>query len=235
MRYPTLTPRQCAELSDLRLLGEDILVEPEWLGQGTDLDLGPMRSARTAISRLMPADRRNSELDEVEGKAAFELYRALEQVPIQILDDRGFWRYLSIDLFWDFIAWREREPFERGNHMRYVDGESNVNAVLPRMYLRMSALGGIEYAHLSSVVKRGTDFWRSHILRVSAGTAPPLTRALVRFQARHQLKRDDIRELAKRLSRQWTNVVLTIYDDDEAAALIEELAVGLVDTGGSDE
>jgi len=231
MRYPTLSAQECADLADQRLAGESVQVDPEWHGAGEELDLNPLRDAALRVRHVVPSERRESELDEVEGRAAVELYKALEGLPISILDDRGFWRYLSIDLFWDFIEWRERKPFERGNHMTYVDADSNVMAVLPRMYLRMSALGGADYAELSSAVKRGTDFWRSHILRVSAGTAPPLTRALVRFQARHQLRRDDIRELAKRLSRQWTNVVLTIYDDGEAEALIDELAAGLVDPG----
>ncbi len=236
MRYPRLSARRCSELADQRMEGHEppFDAEPELHGSGDELDIQRLDDAAHEIMGLLPRTRLAGELDEVEGQAAVVLYKALEGVPVPVLDDRGFWRYLSIELFWDFIEWRERKPFQRGNHMRYVDGESSVLAVLPRMYLRVAALGGAEHGELSSAVKNGTDFWRSHILRVRTGTAPALTRALVRFQARHQLRRDDIREVAKRLSREWTNTVLTMYDDDEADELIAELAVDFVNQGDPD-
>ena len=231
--------QQCAALAEQRLSGRErsLEAEPEWRGLGDELELQRLEYAALEINDLLPRERRAGELDQVEGQAAVVLYKALEGVPEAVLDDRGFWRYLSLAIFWDFIEWREQDPFRKGNHITYIDPERterNVDAVLFRMFLRIAALGGVEHAELSWAVQRGSDFWSSHILRVRTGTAPALTRALVRFQARHQLRRDDIREVAKRLSRVWTNTVLTMYDDDEADELIAELAEDFVDQSGQD-
>lgn len=234
MRYPILNREVCGELADQKFKNpkgsyDSIIHEKTILaGDGVIVDLSAIEEAAQAVRDEMQIERRESVLDEVEGRAAVHLYVALQNVPIEVLDDRGFWRYLSFAHFWDFIEWRERKPFSKGNHMKYLDGENSAEAVLPRMYLRIAALGGSEYAELASAVKRGVDVWRSHILRVKTGTSPTLTRALIRFQERNQLTRDDVRELAKRLNRTWTNVVLNIYNDSEAEALIAELSSDLV-------
>lgn len=240
MRYPILSREACAELADQKLSGprgsyDDLVQErSSWIGDGVTINLAPIQEAAQAIRDALPDARQPSELDQVEGRAAPYLYSALADIPIEVLDDQGFWRYLSITYFWDFIEWRERKPFLNRNHMRYLDGESSTEAVLPRMYLRMAALDGSEYAELASTVERGVDLWRSHILRVRTGTAPALTRALVRYQKRNQLNRDAIRELAKRLNRMWTNTVLHIYDDSEAEALLVELSYDLIGETGQD-
>ena len=41
-----------------------------------------------------------------EAEASPLLHDALCMVDVEVLDDPGFWRYLSLDLFWDFIRWR---------------------------------------------------------------------------------------------------------------------------------
>ena len=234
MRYPTLSREACSELADHKITNpessfDDLLREKTTIvGDGVDVDLSLIERAAQAVKDEIPIERRSTELDEVEGRAASHLYAALENVPVEVLDDRGFWRYLSLAYFWDFIEWREHNPFLKGNYMKYLDGENSAESVLTRMYLRIAALGGSKYTELASAVERGVDVWRSHILRVKTGTSPALTRALVRFQERNQLKRDDMRELAKRLNRTWTNVVLNIYDDSEAEALIAELSSDLV-------
>ncbi len=229
MRYPILTRAHCAELAERQLegrsasFGRDVSERAHRLGDGVEMNLEPLQRAALLVRKEIPDKRRPSELDQIEGRAAVHLYAALEDVPVVVLDDRGFWRWASFAYFWDFIAWREQGPFQKGNYMKYIDGESSSEAVLPRMYRRVAALGGADHAELAHATTRTTDFWRSHILRVKTSTAPALTRALVRFQARNQLKTNDIRELAKRLTRTWTNAVLNIYDDDEAEALIAEL------------
>ena len=234
MRYPTISRETCSELADRKIMNpessfDDVLNDKTIIvGEGVDVDLSLIEGAAQAVMNEIPIERRVNELDKVEGRAASHLYAALENVPIEVLDDRGFWRFLSFAYFWDFIEWREHNPFLKGNYMKYLDGEDSTESVLTRMYLRVAAIGGSEYAELASAVERGVDVWRSHILRVRTGTSPALTRALVRFQERNQLKRDDMRELAKRLNRTWTNVVLNIYNDSEAEALIAELSSDLV-------
>ena len=161
--------------------------------------------------------------EQREAEAAPLLHDALSVVDVEVLDDPGFWRYLSLGLFWDFIRWRETKAFARGNYLRYVDGKSSNECVLTRMYLRGAAVGGLPFAEYASMLPKATDFWRSHVVRVRTGTAPSLVRALVDMQRQHRLPTDPLRQFAEDLNRTWSNVVLSIYDDDEAHALVEKI------------
>ena len=165
--------------------------------------------------------------DRFEGRSAPRLYSALSAFPTDVLDDPRFWAYLSVAYFWDFIAWREEGAFSRGNYLKYLNAESPTESVLPRMFLRAAAVGGPEYGDLAGAIPQGTDFWRSHVTRVRTGTAPVVARALVVSHRDDRLATDDLRALARELNRSWTNVVLYLHDEDEAAGLIGELRQGL--------
>ena len=225
MRYPYLTLSACREIARQLLAGDDPAVDSraEWVGQGVDADLSRITRAAEQLSEATRNCRPGGDRDLIEGRMSKVVYEALECVPAEVLDDPGFWRYLSLQYFWDFIAWREEKAFANGNHMKYVDGEKSAECVLTRMYLRMAAVGGPEHAGIAGGIPKSTDFWRSHVLRVRTGTAPPLARALAVMQRDNRLATQDIRELAKALSRTWTNVLLNIYTDEEARSLIKEL------------
>ena len=225
MRYPYLTLSACRELAHQRLAGDDPAVDSraEWVGQGVDADLSRIHKAAERLSETIHVRPPNRDRDLIEGRMSRVLYEALECVPAEVLDDPGFWRYLSLKYFWGFIAWRQESAFANGNHMKYVDGEKSTECVLTRMYLRVAAVGGLEHARMASAIPKSTDFWRSHVIRVRTGTAPPLARALAVMQRDSRLATSEIRELAKALSRTWTNVLVTIYTDEEARALIKEL------------
>ena len=152
------------------------------------------------------------------------------------LDDPGFWRYVCLAHVWNFAAWRQPAAFagkrsaegvpETPTSLKsYVDGNRPHECVPVRMYLRVRALGGLEHAEFASAVPEGTDFWRSHILRVKVGEHPPIVRAMVRRQANDEtrLLTDDLRELAKDLNRTLTNVVPALLDEDAAEDLVGEL------------
>lgn len=227
MRYPMITMSDCRSLAEKMTNGisPDVQSSVNWLGAGDALELDRIERAAREIGRVWREHRviDGNDKDLLEGRVAPVLYSALQEVYVEVLDDPGFWRYLSMMYFWDFIAWREEKAFERGNYLKYVDGEKSTECVLIRMYLRVQALGGSEYGSMAAEVSKATDLWRSHIIRVRTGTAPPLTRAFVKRQRDHRLDTPDLREFAKRLNRTWTNVLLNIYDDEEAERLIEEL------------
>jgi len=242
MRYPILTHSECERLAKIRWEnGEDLTVEPTWVGEGGDFNETPVQQAAEQCRELIRTNPNNSDKDRVEGRAARHLYEALKptdghySVPVHILDDPGFWRYLSIQWFWDFIAWRESKPFANGNYMKYVDAKNSTECVITRMYLRMAALGGDDQGGLASILPSATDFWRSHIIRVRTATAPQLVRAMVELQRDHRLITGDLREFAKRVNRTWTNVVLNLYEQDEARKLLIELQTDLGNSNESDE
>ena len=150
----------------------------------------------------------------------------MAELPLAIIDDPGFWRYLSLVHFWWLAQWRHPSAFESNDpalYLRYVDGVLTTECVLSRMYLRaqIAEIDG-DYS-LTTAVAQGSDFWRSHILRVSTGASPPLSRALLREQSERRMPTDQARALARDLNRISSNIVLSIYDEEDAAALLTEL------------
>ena len=239
MRYPTATQSQCRDFARARMRGDEYDLEPHWVGSGEDVDLRGIEEAAAGIRDLMNnADQSQSRRDQVEGEAAAILYRALcpapgtgrPEVEVSVLDDPGFWRYLSLKYFWDFVEWRTwKKPgrFRESTHLGYVDALRSTKCVLTRMYLRMASLGGSEHDGLASCLPKAADFWRSHVIRVRTGCAPGLVRAMVEGQRDARLTTDSVRELAKRVNRTWSNVLLDLYTQEDAAELLAELRAGL--------
>ena len=213
-------------------------------GTGQQIDEEPLEDARAEIEALLDLDlgaggtAAASDQDMFEGKAAVVVYSAVRATGADagVVADPGFWRYVGLAYTWNFAAWRETNgfglrPAENGRlaparSLRdYVNGRKFHECVPQRMYLRMSCLGGDAHQSLASAVRLGTDFWRSHILRVIAGEHPPIVRAMVRRQAdeRTRLNRDPLREFAKQLDRTLTNLVADLLDDAAADDLVGEL------------
>ena len=231
MRYPSISLGKCKEIVQARIGERDVEVPVRWVGSGEEeIDLGRIETAADEIASLLERDRGSSARDYVEGLAATHLYRALmpsdaRPVDVAVLDDPGFWRFLGLRYLWDFITWREPSVLN-GTHMEYVDGQRSSECVPTRMYLRVAAVGGLEFAEHSERLDRATDFWRSHILRVRTGTAPALTRAIVSRQARQPIETDSLRPFAKQVNGAWTNVLLNMYDDAEAERFVDEFWPG---------
>lgn len=169
--------------------------------------------------------------DQIEGKAARLLYAVIDrhQVPVPTLDEPRFWAYLSIAYFWPFTVWRQPDSFrtlarslgsdegeleshpsfdddsdsdEPGTYMDYLDGTKAWGCVPLRMYLRIKALGGSDRQGRASAIKKGTDFWQSHVLRIRLGDFPDIVRAMVDLQKTDEtyLTYKPLRRVAKRLS-----------------------------------
>ena len=215
-----------------------------WTGSGTRIDVTPLEHAQVQIEDLVKSNcdldgtANASDQDMVEGEAATIVYSAVVGTGIEpsALDDPGFWRYVALAHLWNFAAWREPRAFApviagSGTIAAsrklgvYVDGRKPDECVPLRMFLRVRCLGGAAHAHLAGAVRQGTDFWRSHILRVVAGEHPPIVRALVRRQADEatRLNRDPLREFAKQLNRTLVNLAPATLDDTAADELVGEL------------
>jgi hypothetical protein len=229
MRYPALSYTKADELAVKLILGESptIASEVTWTGSGEEIDLGllddTVKDLKTKYLVFLGSG--EGEQPEVfEGLAAGDLHLALRDLPIEILDDPGFWRYVSVAKLWWFIEEREAGPIGRGNHMTYIDGGRPTECVPLRMFLRAQAIcDGDDYS-LASSMKNATDFWRSHVIRVQTGTAPPLARSFTSLQARVRMpSTPELRPFARRVNRLWSNVVLNRLDEEETTRLMEEL------------
>jgi hypothetical protein len=229
--YPTLTRAKTQELSSNLVVGgePDIDGAVVWQGGGPELDLDEVAQLAEGAQKdweKFIKSRSKSDLDKFEGQVAGRLHFALRDVPLGIVDDPGFWRYLSLRYFWWFVTWRHSPAFTRGDYGefgKYIDGMQPTECILLRMYLR----GQIAFDNggyvLADKIPHSADFWRSHILRVRTGNSPVMARAFAKEQATKKMSTDPLRSCAKNLNRLWTNVVLYSYDGDEAEALIKDL------------
>jgi hypothetical protein len=234
MRYPVLPRGAASELAQALLGDEAPSIEDhlKWEGHGPRLDVseveGVSEKLRQRLTEFQKSDQR-TDVDHFEGSACGEVHTMLRSVPMAVIDDPGFWRYLSIAHFWWLATWRHQSTFLSGDpaqYMRYVDGVHQTECVLTRMYLRAQIAEVDGDYSLASAVPQGSDFWRSHILRVSTGSSPKLAQALIREQLDQRMPTDEVRALARDLNRVSSNVVLSVYSSEDASSLISELRHG---------
>ena len=227
MRYPVLTRSRTEALAHSLVAGStdpNWELERVWVGSGAEVDLRRLDEAldamRQAFEGRAPKDPLSSP-EGFEGQFAGMIHRELRDMPIEALDDPGFWRYLSLVHFWWFVSVREAPAIERGNVMTYVDG--GTECVPFRMFLRAQAVRDGEDYSLAGALPKSADFWRSHVLRVKTGSAPPLARSFARLQVEKRMVSDDVRPFARRINRLWSNIVFQDWDESDCDELLGEL------------
>jgi hypothetical protein len=170
------------------------------------------------------------ELERVESEICGAVHEALCTLPIEILDDQRFWRYLAVRYFGEFIVWRESKALANGNIAKYFVAGTGVESIPLRLYLRGQAVVSPNGTYeLASAVPAGTDFWRSHVLRVRTGRSSPLARSFAEMQSKERLATTPLRQLARLINRMWANVLLTEYGQRESSNLIGQLRAKLED------
>ena len=229
MRYRTLGKATCQQMAADLVAGRHVSVEAKAGSEGTGLIVD--EEALSTILRLFREElEANPPKDNeiFEGRLAAALYGWFESLPIEVLDDPGFWRYLSLRHFWWFIEWREAEPIEKGNFNNLVDATLPAEHIPLRLYLRAKAVVDGDDASLAGQIPKSTDFWRSHITRVRVASAPDMARAFAEIKRDEKeldapLKTERVRRVAKRVNRMWSNVRLDMYDSAESKQLMKEI------------
>jgi hypothetical protein len=89
------------------------------------------------------------------------------------------------------------------------------------MFLRARAVCEAGDCGLAQAIERGTDFWRSHVIRVKTGAKPGLARAVAEQQRDARMPVQRLREYAKRINRRWSNEVIYLLDEDECREIAE--------------
>lgn len=237
MRYPILVRSRTESLVRSMVLEgttPNWELERSWIGSGQDVVLTELESVlddmKEQFANRVPRDAQSTP-EAFEGRFAGAVHSALRDLPIEALDDPGFWRYLSLVHFWWFIAVREAPAIGRGNVMTYVDGGRE--CVPFRMFLRAQAIRDADDYGLAGALPKSADFWRSHVLRVRTGTAPPLARAFARLQVEKGMVSDDVRPFARRINRLWSNIVFHTWDDESCDQLLMELYDEMYPSDGS--
>jgi hypothetical protein len=236
LKYPSISERALETLGPELLAGADPSIvnrDVRMLGS-SDQDLNLDLTEVIALSRALEEDLakfENARLprDSFEGQIAGRVHSVISKIDIQILDDKGFWRYLCLRYFWWLASWREDAFAEGvlGEYRKYVDAHSSTECVLTRTYLRgqiaLEASGEDKNYDHASAVEMATDFWRSHISRVNNWKYPSLVRAFVEMQRDARLATTPLRAFARALNRRRSNFWLRELSHAEAASVIDDL------------
>lgn len=228
MQYPTISlhayQRFINELRD----GSALQNRPEAVlrGQGEE----PFFRVRAEILGIIDEWKKSvksigdssSKKEELEAELSCEVFRILQSLPVTLLTDSDFWRYLSCEYFFQFTLWRDGDGCALAS---FGASSSSVNfdCVPFRMFNRgliAFAISGdmkdLEYAEIP-----GTDLWRSHIMRVLTSYSASMTQVILDYFEAGKLPTAVVREVAKRLRKARANVVFEVLDYDEAELIVK--------------
>ncbi len=200
-------------------------------GVGELVDLGSLEDVVEKIgSQIISWGSKNK--DDLEGRVSGLVHAALKDLPIEIQDDPAFWQYLSVKYFLPYVLWRESGSVESGTLVTYLNASRNSEQIPLRLFLRGSIAGPDEGYKLAFAAQRATDFWRSHLVRVTVGTFENLARRIIREQADSAMSTSILRAFAKIINRQGSNTelyVLEAAECDEVVSTSRALATEIVD------
>lgn len=227
MRYRALTAAQSHEIVDVLSQGDNFGVKSVALerGDGEPFDEDLLQSLLEPFkSEMTKGDYGDAE--KFEGRLAEALHELFKSVPVEVLDDRAFWRYLAVEHFWWYTAVRESEPIAKGNYRNLVDVSLPAEQIPFRLFLRTKAVDVDGDVAIAGEIAASTDFWRSHITRVRVSSAPRVARAFSiakRDDTAGNLNTTSVRKIARRLNRAWANTNLDTYSDEDAQIFLSEL------------
>ena len=246
MRYPTVDRSSATEYINGRRSGS---IGPRsapaviWIGAGVDFENVAESAVDDLLEAWQSADKTNmnrgQDKDQLEGDLAVDLYKSLKPLPVDVLTDRGFWRYLSVTLF-DFVQWRDGETCQLVSFGAGEGSSGKWDCVPFRMFDRaMIAEAGSDDAADPFWGSRiaGTDLWRSHILRVLIGNAPVLVNEILRDSSAGRLPTDKLRPFIKGLQRTRSNVLFELLDKEQARDAVDRergRTISALDVVGSD-
>jgi hypothetical protein len=233
MKYPILERREALQILDARRHDVDI-DEDRFVGirgDGAEFDCAFIQKLRDKLEKIKARYPekirfRSPEGGRFETDACSVVHATIPSHLIAALSDIGFWRYLAVIHFHPLVEWRHGTEGADTNPSNYGVGNVKRN-LLYRMWLRAEVsldVGASDPYHLA---KHGDkDLWDSHIIAVRTGNARALVRSLLKFLYPPKLKGkcclsiDEVRMLAKHLTRLRANVFLELYDEERAFRLI---------------
>jgi hypothetical protein len=168
--------------------------------------------------------------EELEAELSSQLFRILESLPVTMLTDSDFWRYLSAEYFFEFTLWRDGESCALAS-FGASSATVNFDCVPFRMFNRgliaftiSEDINELDYAHIP-----GTDLWRSHILRVLTSYSSSMSQAILDEYKAGNLPTAVVRDVAKSLRKSRANVVFEVLELEEAIEILNrEIAKTLI-------
>jgi hypothetical protein len=165
--------------------------------------------------------------DGVEGILSIEFFNSIEflhESP-EVLTDKDFWRYLSINYFYEFAEWREQRTKDTPCHLDAFGAKKKGltrDCVPFRMFQRaylakMISNSGNDLSY--SMIAAG-DIWKSHLLGVLNSLSPAISKEILDRYEDGALNTSVVRPLAKRLKKLRANVLFEVLPSEDAAFII---------------
>jgi hypothetical protein len=227
MQYPTVSLHSYQRFINEYRQNSPLRDKPEGVlrGQGEE----PLNRVRPELLRLIDDWKKtikkigdsSAKKEELEGELSSQLFRVLESLPVSMLTDSDFWRYISSEYFFEFTLWRDGETCALAS---FGASSSSVNfdCVPFRMFNRgliaftiTEDINDLEYAHIP-----GTDLWRSHILRVLTSYSASMSQAILDEYKEGKLPTAVVRDVAKSLRKSRANIVFEVLDLDQSAEIL---------------
>jgi len=254
--FPVVSTQGVVAVFEAIARGEEIdlgsVVAPrslDGLGVTDGVDFVALADELTAMEQIWrdfvaaQAELTDAARNKFEATNSSEIYRVLERVPLVILDDKGFWRWLIVGpLRWWVYACDGDKDNQIPNESKGLGGDSNFRRnPVTRAYFRGRLASDLRDATIASAygaaaaAKKGgsfadRDFIKSHILAVLVGNVPEVAGAFIRTSSDPYLPAGDlktgemgVRQYVKYFTRLRSEVAWTGYSEEDAAQLGREL------------
>lgn len=229
MTYPTLSAKAADKIIQAQQSGEPIDIEEIVVWKDTDFsfsdqDARSLKAIVAAIRTKYPAalKTKSRQASDFEAEASPALHAAMAEGGY--CADPEFWIWLTVVHFFDLVTWRYGVKFAPAN---FGIGAASENFLF-RLWLRAELVFDPARSDHYELARKGSslDFWRSHLFRQSYANARPFARALLQYQYpdaadEPRLETLAIRDLAKRLARVKSNLLVACLKEEEALYIIE--------------
>lgn len=197
-----------------------------WKGSGIDITAAAIAKMSLELVTLLDLSfsgaikKKDSRLNQFEGQAASIVHENLKDMPLEILTDEDFWRYVSIVPMFAIVAWRHESL--GNNNLGLTAGRGFLRCLPYRMFIRADIAlrhsGGVDYS-LATAHGSMVDQWASHVLAQQYGAVPTLVQVMLsefeELRKRKIKKPTEIdREIAKELSQIRSIQVFEFFQGD---------------------
>jgi len=227
MQYPTVSLHSYQRFINEYRQNSPLRDKPEGVlrGQGEE----PLNRIRPELLRITDEWQKAkkkigdspTKKEELEAALSSQLFRILKTIPVSMLTDSDFWRYLSSEYFFEFTLWRDGESCALAS-FGASSAAVNFDCVPFRMFNRgliaytiSDDIDELSYAHIP-----GTDLWRSHILRVLTSYSASMSQAILDEYQAGNLPTAVVRDVAKSLRKNRANIVFEVLDLEQSNEIL---------------
>lgn len=152
-------------------------------------------------------------------EASKALYRHLKELPLAILLDKDFWRYLSVHVLFEVLIWRIPDSGKEAWPSNFGVGDNWSRCYPFKGFLRGQLIQKMIDEGMPWVDVHDVDFYDSHLFGRRNGMIPPVASAL--NSIRSDLTRSrDLDPFATTATRYRAVHVTELLEPDEAEALL---------------